>query len=472
MSDTLTEESINQLDPRLRKQIEGARKNLSKNPSIVITVCMNILERHPGCLDLRKLLRQAQERAKSGKTSGMSKFIGKVTSAPFAQKAKKGIEKDPVAVMTQAEKSITDNPSLPLGHRLLGQAAEKLELWETAVFAYEKLVEVDKTEENQIMLANALIHAKRPKEAILIGDRILHANAACEAAQELVRRASVAESMDRGKWEEEGGFRDKLADEEKAIELEQQARVVNDEDTVEKLVGKNLKLLEAEPENLTLYREIINGYRTIGNYTKALDYIRKARTTSAGSSDPTLERMEIDMNLSIKRSEVEALEQKLEAEPDNEAIQAELVELKAQEHKFKLENALRIVEKYPNDYGARYDLGLLFFEEGNYDKAMGEFQKATRNPKVRVKAIMMLGRSMAAKGIYDMAVQQFEEAKKELKLMDETKKEVIYELASAHEENGDMEKAIAEYKIIYSNDIGYRDVADKINNFYTQKNNA
>ncbi|WP_309385932.1 tetratricopeptide repeat protein [Cerasicoccus frondis] len=470
MTDTLTEESINQLDPRLRKQIEGARKNLTKNPSIVVTVCMNILERHPGCLDVRKLLRQAQERAKGGKTSGMSKFLGKVTSAPFAQKAKKNLESDPLSVMAQAEKSITDNPGLPVGHRLLGQAAENVGLFETAVFAFEKLVEVDKTEEHQIMLANALILAKRPKEAIMLGDRILQQNPANEDAQEMVRRASVAESMERGKWEEEGGFRDKLADEEKAIELEQQARVVNDEETVEKLVAKNIKLLEAEPDNLTLYREIINAYRTIGQFGKALEYVVKARKTPAGSSDPTLERMEIDMNLSIKRSEIEALEEQLEAEPGNAEVQSKLEDLKAQEHKFKLDNALRIVEKYPNDYAARFELGNLLYQDGDYDKAMGEFQKATRNPKVRVKAIMMLGRSMAAKGIYDMAIVQFEEAKKELALMDDTKKEVIYSLARAHEENGDLDKAIAEYKIIYSNDIGYRDVAEKINAFYTQKN--
>lgn len=470
MSDTLQEESINQLDPRLRKQVEGARKNLAKNPTIVITVCTNILERHPGCLEVRKLLRQAQKRNKGGKTSGMGKFMGKLTNAPFAQKAKKGLENDPAAVMIQAEKTITDNPDLPTGYRILGQAAERLGLYDTAVFAYEGLIEVDGAEEHRIMLGNALIEAKRPKEAILLGDKILHKNPANEAAQELVRRASVAESMDRGKWEEEGGFRDKLADEEKAIELEQAARTVNDENTVEKLAQKNLKLLEAEPDNLTLYREIINGYRGIGDYKKALEYCRKARKTPAGSSDPTLERLEIDLNLAIKRKEVEGVEEQLEADPDNAELQTKLEEIRSQEHAFKLENARRIVDKYPNDYGARYELGNLLYEEGDYDAAMGEFQKATRNPKVRVKAIMMLGRSMAAKGIYDMAIAQFEEAKKEIPIMDDTKKAVIYELASAHEQNGNLDKAIAEYKIIYSNDIGYRDVADKINNFYAQKN--
>ncbi|MGE9297208.1 MAG: tetratricopeptide repeat protein, partial [Puniceicoccales bacterium] len=243
MSDTLEEISLNQLDPRVRKQVEAAKKNVAKNPSYAIDVCIGILKRHPGCLDVRKILRQAQQRAKGGKTSGLSKMFGKVTSAPFAMKAKSGLEKDPQAVMEQAEKSITDNPELPLGYRLLGQAAEKLELWETAVFAYEGLVEAELSEEHQIMLGNALIHAKRAKEAIALGDKVLRTNPANEDAQELVRRASVAQSMEQGKWEEEGGFREKLADEEKAIELEQAARVVNDEETVEKLVRKNLQLL-------------------------------------------------------------------------------------------------------------------------------------------------------------------------------------------------------------------------------------
>ncbi|GHB93012.1 tetratricopeptide repeat protein [Cerasicoccus arenae] len=470
MSKTLEEESINQLDPRLRKQIEGARKNLTKNPSIVITVCTNILDRHPGCLEVRRLLRQAQMRSSGGKASSMSKLFGKVTSAPFAQKAKKGLENDPESVMSQAERNITDNPNLPLGHRLLGQAAEKLHLFETAVFAYETLIEVDDTEEHRLMLGNALVLAKRSKEAIVLCDKILSSNPANEAAQELVRRASVAQSMEQGKWEEEGGFRDKLADEKTATELEQSNRMVNDEDTVEKLVRKNQELLRTEPDNLTLYREIINGYRSIGNFAQALEYTVAARKTPAGASDPTLERLEIDLNISMKRAEIEVLEEQLESDSNNEQLKAQVEELQAQEHKFRLENAKRIVDKYPNDYGARFELGILLYEEGDFDKAMSEFQKATRNPKVRVKAILMLGRSMAAKGIYDMAVVQFEEAKKEIPGMDDTKKEVIYELARAHEENGDLDKAIAEYKIIYSNDIGYRDVSEKINAFYTQKN--
>jgi hypothetical protein len=34
---------------------------------------------------------------------------------------------------------------------------------------------------------------------------------------------------------------------------------------------------------------------------------------------------------------------------------------------------------------------------------------------------------------------------------------------------GRKDEAIIEYKLIYSDDIGFRDVADKINEFYSSK---
>ena len=50
--------------------------------------------------------------------------------------------------------------------------------------------------------------------------------------------------------------------------------------------------------------------------------------------------------------------------------------------------------------------------------------------------------------------------------MDDRKKEAIYELGCCHESMGNQEKAIEEYKLVYSADISFRDVSDKINAFY------
>ena len=56
--------------------------------------------------------------------------------------------------------------------------------------------------------------------------------------------------------------------------------------------------------------------------------------------------------------------------------------------------------------------------------------------------------------------------KNEIQIMDERKKEAIYELGCCFESMGSPEKAIEEYKLVYSADISFRDVSDKINAFY------
>ena len=71
---------------------------------------------------------------------------------------------------------------------------------------------------------------------------------------------------------------------------------------------------------------------------------------------------------------------------------------------------------------------------------------------------------------YDLAVDQLKTAKKEAKIMNDAKKEIIYELATAYELMGKSEPAFEEYKEIYSSDISYKDVANKINDYYAKKN--
>lgn len=462
---TIQELTLKDLDPRLRKQVENAEKTLQKNPTYTIDICTGILQRHPGCLEVREILRKAQRRAKGTKTSGLTKFLGSVTSAPFALKASNQIKKDPVAVLDSAEKMITANPANITAHKTLGSAAESLGLWATAVFAYQDIkgLEPDNIE-NRLALTHALIEAGRAKDAILEGDSILKDNPGMEAASELVRKASVAESMERGKWEEEGDFREKLADEEKSVELEQSARVVNDAEILTKQIEKNKKLIEAEPEALNYYREIINAYRQLEQFDQALEWVDKARGTENGKSDPTLERLASDLKVSSMRQRIAEIEEQGEA-----ADSAELEKLNSELHAFRLNNARELVEKYPNDYMAKFELGNLLLEDEDYDGAIQEFQLALRNPKVRTKALLLLGRAYMAKEFYDMAVEQLALAKQEIPLMGDLKKEAIYELALAHELMGDDDAAIAEYKIIYQSDIGYRDVSDKINSFYAKK---
>ena len=145
------------------------------------------------------------------------------------------------------------------------------------------------------------------------------------------------------------------------------------------------------------------------------------------------------------------------------------MQLRKQEHDIKLENAKQMVERYPNDFSYRFDLGTLLFEDGNLDEAIMQFQISQRSPNVRAQSLLGLGRAFTMGKKYDLAVDQLETAKKESKIMNDSKKEIIYELGTAYELMGKPEQAFNEFKEIYSADISYKDVDAKINAYYAKK---
>jgi lipopolysaccharide biosynthesis regulator YciM len=81
---------------------------------------------------------------------------------------------------------------------------------------------------------------------------------------------------------------------------------------------------------------------------------------------------------------------------------------------------------------------------------------------------MHLGACFRDKGLFDLAVQQFHAVKAELAGFNEQKKEAIYQLGCCFEAMGRAERAVEEFKLIYSSDIGFRDVATKIDRFYAK----
>jgi len=461
---------LKELDPRLQKQVENARKAGDKGQvQYVADICLGILQQHPGCLDVRKILHKARQRtAKKGST--ITKLFGKVTTAPFMLKAGKEIEKNPEKVLHEAEKQLNQDGQNPDLLKVLAQAAAAAGLWETAVFVREEVRRVAPEDmENLGALGEVYIKADEPEKAVQVAQSILDNQPANELGQELIRKASVAVSMRKGKWEEEGGFREKLKSEEESVELEQAARVANDEETLTKLIERAKEKLEKEPDNIGYYREIAGHYRKMGKPREALDWIEKARELPGGKSDTALERSAYDLQTRVYRKEIEEKEKELEQNPDKADLKQELEKLKEDFHQFRIDNASAMVEKYPNDNSYKYDYGMLLLEDGQYEKAIQQFQKSQNDPKVRISSLLNLGRAYRAKKFTDLAIDTLENAKNETTLMNDTKKELIYELAGTYEDAGRVEEAIEEYKAIYAADIGYRDVADKVNAYYEQQ---
>lgn len=466
----MEEVTLKDLDIRLQKQIENARKAVDKNPSYAVDIMTNIVARHPDCLDARKILRQSQQRASGGKTKGFGKFLSKVTSIPFALGSDAKVKKDPAKAMEAAELMLNANPANVPAHKMIGAAAEALELFDTAAFAYEEIrkIEPDNTE-NIKALMNVFIHVGNCEEAIRIGDAAYSRNPGDDEIQSLIKKASVEQSINKGKWEDDESFRDKLKDEEEAQKLEQAARAKTGDAGLREMIKDAKIAVEAEPGNINHYREIASSYRKLGDYDGALEWIGKARQLEAGSADVNLERLEGTMRREKMAKAITDKEAELEANPEDADLKAALEALQHEERVFHLAQSEDLVQRYPNEFGYRFELGSLYFEEGETDKAIKELQLAQRSPKVRIDSLILLGKAYKAKGFSDLAAEQLNIAKSEIPGVTDQKKDVLYELGSCYEDQGDMDKAMVEFKALYGADISYRDVSDKIDAFYSKK---
>ncbi|MGH7945465.1 MAG: tetratricopeptide repeat protein, partial [Opitutaceae bacterium] len=287
-------------------------------------------------------------------------------------------------------------------------------------------------------------------------------------AQNLMRKSSVAQTVIKHSWDQKTTYRDKMRDEAQAVSLEQSAKIVTGDVMSQRLLEEALARVAKEPNNLNHYRSVSQAYRQMGNLDEALAWVRKAREQPVGRTDAALEKQESELATAVGEKHVADAEAAVAAAPDDVAAQARHAAAKKELAGFKLSESKRYIERYPNDFPARHAFGALLLEQGQTDVAIAQFQQAQKGPQVRIASLVGLGRCFKVKKLYDLAVAQLNTAKNDLNAMDDTKKDVIYELGTCYELMGKPELAIEEFKVIYSEDIGFRDVAEKINAFYSK----
>ncbi len=464
----MPEISVSSLDPRLQKQLENAQVALQRgNLEYVLDVTSQVLKAEPGCLPVRRLQRTAQMKQFASKNRMFTKAFGSVTQAGFLFG---GGKKEPIKVLENAEKLLVTDPTSVPALKLLAEAAAGLDLPETVAFAWEAIHELHPANREFLLnLAEAYLAANRSDDALRAADKLLKTKPQDGDALGIMRKAAIAQTTEKGKWEEKGDYREKLKNETQSISLEQASKIVTSEEMTHRLIAEALERIKAQPDSLNHYRSVVDGYRKLNNLDEALNYVRQARKIPAGAADSSLEKQESDLQTDILDKRAKELQSQLAKSPEDVALKTQLEKAKAELATFKITQAKLYVERYPNDYEARFTLADLHFDTGDYQNAIANYQQAQKSPKVRIAAITGMGKSLKARKMFDLAVAQFQVAKSELSSMDDLKKEVIYQLAQCYEAMGKKEEAIAEYKIIYSDDIGFRDVADKINAYYSSR---
>jgi tetratricopeptide (TPR) repeat protein len=463
----MAEKSVSEItrDVRLLYQ-KGSDALLRENYDYAVDLLNQVLHKEPTLYDARKALRSAQNK-KSGSGGGgfFKRAWGSASSSPMVAKGQLALRNDPGEALHIAEQILNNDPANSGAHRIIVDASAALDMPRTAVMSLEILHRnspKDKTLAIQFAEALSAIGDPERAERVLLefarnaprDGEILHA----------LKNVSARKTLNQGGYEAlssgEGSYRDILRNEKEAVSLEQEKRVQQTEDIAERLIGEYEARLKTEPGNMKLLRSLAELYTQKGQFDKALGYYEQIKATDSGSSDSTLDRAIAETKVRRYEGELAALDQSSPQYAEKAAA------LSAEKINFQVAECQKRVERFPTDLGIRFEMGMLYFHAGRVGEAIQEFQKAQQNPHKRIQAMNFLAQSFARRKMFDLGAKTLQNAIKEKVVFDEEKKDLIYNLGCILDSMGRKEEALEQFKVIYEVDIGYKDVAAKVDAYY------
>lgn len=463
----MAEKSLSQLSRDLRELYERGNAAIQKkNYDYAIAIYNQVLVKEPGFYPCREALRACQL-GKAGSGGGfLKKMFGTASASPHLAKAQFQVRSNPTEALGTCEQILNSDPNNTAAHKMLAEAAVALEYFRTAVLSLEIAYKNNPRDlEIGQRLGEALTAAGQIARAQSVYTELQRANPHDQAISMSLKNLAAKQTMSDSGYEAlesgTGSYRDILKDKQEAASLEQEHRQVKTEDVAAELIREYQAKLEKEPNNRRLLRSIADLYAQRKDFDTALQYFGMI-TTIEGQSDPSLEKAIADTKLRYLDHRISLVDA---AAPDA-AERRSALEKERQE--FEIAEVRRRVDANPNDLAYRFDLGRTLFEAGKISEAIQEFQKSQHNPHKKVPSLYYLGRCFAARNMHDLAARSLLSGIAEKLVFDEEKKELIYTLGAVLEKQGKREEAIAQFKQIYEIDIGYKDVAAKVDAYYAQ----
>jgi tetratricopeptide (TPR) repeat protein len=429
-----------------------------KNWEYAVNMLLPVVKEVPGFLDGRKALRRAE-----GEISGGGKKFS-LGGGMFGG----GGKKDPLeAIADLEEKVFQKDPFSESGNKQLYDLALKLQFVELASFALET-TRMGQPNNTKLLhqLALHYITYEQPDKASEVYAAIVKLD-----PRDMLANKGYKDSAARSSIRNQGydkGFQEskKNSDEQNILELLEKKGKTREQ--TESLLAHFSAKYNEEPSNINHVKAIAQLYEELEDLTNAVSFYDYALTLNP--SDISLQRKTELLRDKSQDQYIAQVEAWLAANPDAPEAPEQrqnLINIKQQRASSSISEAKARVDRNPTDKGIRFDLGQAYFNAGMFTEAIPELQQAKGNPHIRIKAMLLLGRCFERKNMNDLSRSAFMEANKELTIMDNTKKEVLYELAQVCEKMGDKVNSLEALKEIYNADYGYKDVAVRVESSYS-----
>jgi tetratricopeptide (TPR) repeat protein len=436
------------------KQLQKAEEALTRRHyDFAIDLYAQLLEIDPDLGDARSGLRKAL-RARAEREPG-SKFLRAMGGAVPLGKAR---TLDKLGKHDAAAKALEEylrhNPLDEEANLMLGIALESAGHLRSARAVYEFVAEIaPRNPEGWKRAGSMLRRTGNAAKALECYEQALAIDPRDQEALKARKDLAAETALTRSALDTAGHSRERIRDRQQATELERGRRMHMSEDELRAEVARLEQRFADEPSNVELMLELAATHEKLRDYDAALELAERAATYRRDSFELVCRVGDLSVKALKRRiAKADAAGRRDEAD----RLETELVAAEIED--WRKRTALR-----PSEPSLHLEYGRRLARAGQTDAAIAELQRAVEDSRSRQEALFLLGGCFHQKRFFDLARQQYQRALEGLPTTSERAKEILYNLGAIAESEGKATEARTWYVRIYEVDIGYKDVAGKMN---------
>ncbi len=278
-----------------------------------------------------------------------------------------------------------------------------------------------------------------------------------------LKNLGAQHTMSKGGYGSAKSFRESMRDAAAQDKLLEREKDVHSGDALQRAVADAEAEWRGDPEDMGRLSKYIDALRR----TEQIEYEEKAVQVLEELYNRTQQfrhRQKIgEIRMSQMAREERILRDQLAADPEDVEIQQMLRQFLVNRAKEELAEFKLVVDNYPTDSVARFQMARRLFMLRQFQEAIPVFQHVRSDPKFRVAAGVLLGESFLEAGFIDEAVETLKAIIDEYPNKgDERSREMVYWYARALEQQKDAATALKNYSQVAQWDFNYRDVQARV----------
>lgn len=436
----------------IQKAEEAERR---RNYDFAVQLYQQLLEIDPDQGPARSGLRRVLKKRHEGKKgSRLLRAIGGAAPLVKAKAMRKAGRHD--SCTKALEKYLETNPLNEEGNLLLGMSLEDGGHFNSARAVYEFVAEIAPRSPEGLKRAGAMMQRTgEPARALEYYERALDVDPRDQEAHKARKNLAAETALSAAQYESVKHSRDQIKDKDKARALDRAQRMHLSAEELEQELARLQDRYAETPSDPDLLVEMSGVHEKLKDPEAALEMIERALEYRKDSFE--LRDRAGDLKTKIFKHSI------AKASKDGDEQRAN--QLEQEFWRFEIEEIRRRVALQPGSTDLRLKLGQRLMRVAEYDEAVAELQRAVSDPRMKADALFLLGQCFQKKGFPDLARREYQKALDDRAGVDERTKEILYNLGAIAEAEDDRDEARSFYARVFEVDIGFRDVAKKMEDF-------